>query len=163
MSDDVISATLGLRTLAEVRDTHSPSELPLEQSLTEYQGDIPAQPLRLEQQLPEVPEPDKDTLRDIELARENIVGMLKTGADSMDTLSEIAKATESARAYEVLSAMMKTMLEANRELVNMAKERKYEKTEQPSQHATPATTNVTNNNLIMSTSEILRLLKNGGE
>ena len=66
----------------------------------------------------------------------------------------IAKQTESARAFEVAALTMRVMLEANKQLIDTSKDKKFEKSDVPAQH----TTNVTNNNLIMSTSEMLEMM-----
>lgn len=105
---------------------------------------------------PAVPEPDHEVLEDIDYAKGNIKEIIEKGKDSLDELIAIAKQTESPRAFEVAANIMKTMLEANKNLIDVSKEKKFEKNDQPSQHVT----NVTNNNLVLSTSELLDMMLN---
>lgn len=98
---------------------------------------------------------NEDTIKDIELARNNIKDIIVKGGKSLDELLILAKQSESARSFEVASTMMKTLLDANKDFVEMSMKRKYAKEE------TPASTqnNVTNNNLIISTADLLKMLK----
>lgn len=98
---------------------------------------------------------NEDTIKDIELARNNIKDIIVKGGQSLDELLVLAKQSESARSFEVASTMMKTLLDANKDFVEMSMKRKYAKEE------TPASTqnNVTNNNLIISTADLLKMLK----
>ena len=61
-----------------------------------------------------------------------------------------------AKAYEVVSTLMKTLIDANKEFVGMSEKKKYAKEDHP---AGQATTNVTNNNLILSTTDMLKMIK----
>ncbi len=98
---------------------------------------------------------NEETIKDIELARKNIKDIIVKGGESLDELLVLAKQSESARSFEVASTMMKTLLDANKDFVEMSMKRKYAKEE------TPASTqnNVTNNNLILSTADLLKMLK----
>jgi hypothetical protein len=152
MSEQIIANALGLRPLEEVKKQIIDVDavvMPDDEPGTEV--------VAYEEKYPDVPEPDKEVLEDIDYAKKNIKDIIEKGKDSLDELIAIAKQTESARAFEVASNIMKTMLDANRQLIDTSKEKKYEKSEQPSNH----TTNVTNNNLVLSTSELLEMLKNG--
>ena len=68
---------------------------------------------------------------------------------------DVAKASEHPRAYEVVSTIMKTLVEANKDLVTMsAKKQEGEEVNNPSEKA------VTNNNMFVgSTAELQQLLK----
>jgi hypothetical protein len=156
---------LGLKSLTEIRkdnndDTeivddaeiigdNNDEEVVVDTSVVVYEGS---------DQLPSIPEPDKELLNDIDLAKNNIKKILEVGSDSLAEIASIAKQTESPQAFLAQVQMMKTLLEANRELVNTSKEKKFEKTEQPGNHST---TNVTNNNLVLSTADLLEMLKDG--
>ena len=66
---------------------------------------------------------------------------------------EIAKQSESPRAFEVVSQLMKTLLDANKDYVEMSTKKRYAKEE------SGPSTNVTNNNLIVSTADLLKMIK----
>jgi hypothetical protein len=151
MSEQIIANALGLRPLEEVKKQIIDVDavvMPDDESGTEV--------VAYEEKYPDVPEPDKEVLEDIDYAKKNIKDIIEKGKDSLDELIAIAKQTESARAFEVASNIMKTMLDANRQLIDTSKEKKYEKSEQPSNH----TTNTTNNTLVLTTEEMLNMLKN---
>jgi|AntAceMinimDraft_13_1070369.scaffolds.fasta_scaffold04264_7 hypothetical protein len=101
-----------------------------------------------------------DTLKDIEKARANVERIIGLGDDSLDELINLAKQSESPRAFEVVSGMMKTLLDANRDFVDLSMRKKYAKEEiiNPKKEE-EAQTNVTNNNLILSTADLLKMIK----
>ncbi len=101
-----------------------------------------------------------ETLQDIEKARNNIQKIIELGDDSMQELVSLAKQSESPRAFEVVSGMMKTLLDANREFVEMSTRKKYAREEIINPKVEEAAqTNVTNNNLILSTTDLLKMIK----
>ena len=95
----------------------------------------------------------EENLRDIELAKANIENIISLGDDSVKEMVEIAKQSESPRAFEVVSTLMKTLLDANKDYVEMSTKKRYAKEE------TKTETNVTNNNLILSTADLLKMIK----
>ena len=97
-----------------------------------------------------------ENLKDIELARRNIENIIGLGDDAVKEMVEIAKQSESPRAFEVVSQLMKTLLDANKDYVDMSTKKRYAKEEQA-----PAT-QVTNNNLIVSTADLLKMIKDDG-
>lgn len=99
-----------------------------------------------------------ETLDDIERARRNIQNIIDQGDDSLQFLIDLAKQSESPRAYEVVSNMMKTLLDANQDFVDMAMKKKYHKEELEGPKEEVSQTNITNNNLILSTNELLDML-----
>lgn len=102
---------------------------------------------------------DDETVQDIEQARSNIKNIIEQGDDALKEMINLAKQSESPRAYEVASTLMKTLLDANKDFVEMSTKKKYAKEEilHPKEEA--ATTNVTNNNLILSSADLLKMLK----
>jgi len=144
MTDDKIADVLGLRPLEEAKKEQLPDVIDHE--------DI---------QLPEISQEEienDDTIKDIELARKNIENIIKQGDDSLKEMIAIAKQSESARAFEVASNLMKTLLDANRDFVDMSMKKKYAK-EEITKPKEAAQTNVTNNNLIVSTADLLKMIK----
>jgi hypothetical protein len=99
-----------------------------------------------------------ETVQDIELARSNIKNIIEHGDDSLKEMINLAKQSESPRAYEVAATLMKTLLDANKDFVDMSMKKKYAK-EEILHPKDVASTNVTNNNLILSTADLLKMLK----
>ena len=95
-----------------------------------------------------------ENLKDIELAKSNIENIINLGDDAVREMTEIAKQSESPRAFEVVSTLMKTLLDANKDYVEMSTKKRYAKEEDQSSQ-----TQVTNNNLIVSTSDLLKMIK----
>jgi hypothetical protein len=140
MNDDKIASALGLRPLAEVRDEEH--NLPAEVEETS----VPTI----------VSEEDDENIEDLETARQNIKGIIETGEDALQEMLSIAKQSESARGFEVVSTLMKTLLDANKDFVDVSTKKKFAKEEvaAPRQEQ-----NVTNNNLIISTADLLKMIK----
>jgi hypothetical protein len=140
MNDDKIASALGLRPLAEVRDEEH--NLPVEIEETPV-------PVVLSEQ-------DDENIQDLETARQNIQGIIATGEDALAEILSVAKQSNSARAYEVVSTLMKTLLDANKDFVDVSTKKKFAKEEvaAPKQEQ-----NITNNNLIISTADLLKMIK----
>lgn len=102
-----------------------------------------------------------ETLQDIEKARKNIEKIIELGGESLSEMISLAKQSESPRAFEVASTLMKTLLDANRDFVDISTRKKYAKEEilNPKEEEKQAQTNVTNNNLILSTADLLKMIK----
>ena len=141
MSDDKIADLLSMRPLEEAREQMS-SQLPANSFDTDEQN-LPA----------EVDNGADENLKDIELAKKNIENIISLGDDSVKEMVEIAKQSESPRAFEVVSTLMKTLLDANKDYVEMSTKKRYAKEENKTE------TNVTNNNLIVSTADLLKMIK----
>ena len=92
---------------------------------------------------------------DYKFAKQNLKRIIDNGQMAMEELASIASVSESPRAFEVLSTLMKTMTEANKDLLNLRKQVKDLKGEE-------GTKNVTNNNALFvgSTAELQKFLKN---
>lgn len=96
---------------------------------------------------------------DYKYARENLYGVIEKGTDALDTLIELAKASEHPRAFEVVSQLTKTLVDANKDLLDIQKKvkdlKKSEKEDQPK--------NVTNALFIGSTAELQKLVNGRSE
>ncbi len=153
ISNDPIEQALGLR--------------PLEEALKDMPENDPADepddlPVPIEETNMEVAivDPATDpTIQDIELARLNIKNIIEKGDESLNEMIELAKQSESPRAFEVASGLMKTLLDANKDFVEMSMKKKYAKEEITNPKEEQAAANVTNNNLILSTTDLLKMLK----
>lgn len=141
MSEKIIADALGLKPLEEVLGNDEKVPAVIEDI------HVPVMPSTVAQD---------EVIDDIQTAQDNISNILIKGADSLDELIELAKQSQSPRAFEVVSTMMKTLLDANKEFVGMSEKKKFAKEDHPAQQST---TNVTNNNLILSTTDMLKMLK----
>lgn len=144
MSDDKIASALGLKPLSEILDEK-------EETSTELAISEPADII------PVIAE-DNETIKDIEQARGNIKNIIERGDDALKEMMALAKQSESPRAFEVASTLMKTLLDANKDFVEMSMKKKYA-VDEVNAPKEAAQTNVTNNNLILSTSDLLKMLK----
>jgi predicted DNA-binding protein YlxM (UPF0122 family) len=61
---------------------------------------------------------------DYNLARKTIKDLIKKGNDVIDDMAELARQSESPRAYEVLSTMIKTISETTKDLYDIHKKTK---------------------------------------
>jgi len=142
--NDKISKALGIRPLKEVRQEIQPVEP------EGYDDQLPAE-------IPANSEEDEHQA-DLELARQNVKNIIEMGDDAVAEMVEIAKQSESPRAFEVVSTLMKTLLDANKDYVDISSKKKFEKGDKPQSE-----TNVTNNNLIVSTADLLKMIKGEGD
>lgn len=144
MSDDKIANALGLKPLAEVLDekTETSTEIVVQEPI-----DI----------VPVIAE-NNETIQDIEQARSNIKNIITHGDDALKEMMSLAKQSESPRAFEVASTLMKTLLDANKDFVEMSMKKKYA-VDEVNGPKEAAQTNVVNNNLILSTTDLLKMLK----
>ena len=95
--------------------------------------------------------------KDYDYARTNFYNIIETGTEALEQMLDVARASEHPRAYEVVSTIMKTLVDANKDLVSMS-DKKQEK-DQDNGVVDP-TKPVTNNNLFVgSTAELQKLLK----
>lgn len=153
MTDDKIAEVLNMRPLEEAREKMI-TELPA----NSFEAEPKDLPVERKETLPTVPDAGaEENLKDIELAKKNIENIINLGDDAVKEMVEIAKQSESPRAFEVVSTLMKTLLDANKDYVEMSTKKRYAKEE----HKTE--TNVTNNNLIVSTADLLKMIKGENE
>ena len=98
---------------------------------------------------------DNSTEEDFQYARENLKSMIEKGNIAIDGILALAKESESPRTYEVAAQLIKTMTEANKDLLSLRKQKRELQKEEPK-----AVNNTTNNNLFVgSTSELAKMLK----
>lgn len=146
MSDEKISSALGIRPMSEIDEDEK--NVPVVAKATEEEKALPAV----------VSEQDDENLEDIETVRKNVADVIETGKDAMLEMLEIAKQSEQPRAFEVVSTLMKTLLDANKDYADISTKKKFAK-EEVNGPKEAAQTNTVNNNLILSTSDLLKMLK----
>jgi hypothetical protein len=149
MSEEKIASVLGLKPLSEVLNNEEDTSKTELITADEMFGDLVEH---------KETEEDSESVKDIDLAKKNIESIIKQGDDSLVEIISIAKQSQSPRAFEVVSNLMKTLLDANKDFVEMSMKKKYAVDEMNAPKEA-AQTNVTNNNLIVSTADLLKMLK----
>jgi hypothetical protein len=149
MNDEKIANVLGLKPLSEVLSPDEDINNELISVNDMFKDIVPIDPVQIE---------ENETVKDIGLAKKNIENIIKHGDDSLVEIISIAKQSQSPRAFEVVSALMKTLLDANKDFVDMSMKKKYAIDEMNAPKEA-AQNNVTNNNLIVSTADLLKMLK----
>lgn len=97
----------------------------------------------------------KNIDKDYEYARQNLYEIIERGSEALNTLVEIAQASQSARAFEVVGTLVKTLSDANKDLLEVTNKVKKIKEESNVTHK-----NITNNSLFVgSTAELQKFLK----
>ena len=115
---------------------------------------IPTAEIKPEPSARIVPNSDgNDHETDYNYTRENYYNLIERNQDAVEEMLEIAKQSEHPRAFEVVGQLIKSGLEANKELMTLHKTKKELSTEK-----TP--NNVTNQAVFVgSTAELQKLLK----
>ena len=96
----------------------------------------------------------KDDDIDYNYARENYYNLIERNQDAVEEMLEIAKQSEHPRAFEVVGQLIKSGLDANKELMGLHKTKK----ELSIERGGPTTT-VNNAVFVGSTAELQKLLK----
>lgn len=97
---------------------------------------------------------EDDLKRDYDYTRGTIYSLLEKGKEAIDGMLEVAQETESARAYEVVGQLIKSVSDTADKLANL---HKTLKDIEDVKKTTP--TNVTNALFVGSTAELSKLLK----
>ena len=101
---------------------------------------------------------EQDIDADYQYARDNLRSMINAAQQSIEDLSSIASTSESPRAYEVLSTLIKTIVDANKDLLELQRKVQLLKQEGDSKPQ-----NVTNALFVGSTSELQKLIKQNSD
>lgn len=100
---------------------------------------------------------DDSARNDFEAARANLYGVIQTGQEAMDKLSEIAGQSQHPRAFEVLAKLMDTMVNTNKELLQLqTKIREIDAADSPMNEKAQT---INNNLFVGSTAELQKVLK----
>jgi hypothetical protein len=106
---------------------------------------------------------DDSAKNDFEMARSNIHEVIQNGTYAIEKLSQIADQSQHPRAFEVLATLMKTMLDANKDLLDLQKKiRDISAADAPTNENAKQ---VTNNLFVGSTADLQKVIedmKNGG-
>ena len=91
---------------------------------------------------------------DYEYARRNLYDVIEKGSSALEDIMDIAKQSESPRAFEVVTNLIKTMVDANKDLLELAKKHKELNKEEDQGPST-----VNNNLFVGSSAELLKMIK----
>mgnify|MGYP006268864565 CR=1 FL=1 len=92
---------------------------------------------------------------DYEFARSNLYDLINKGSLALEDIIDVAKQSESPRAFEVVTNLLKTMVDANKDLLDLAKKQK----ELEKRDENPDAPKTVNNNLILTSAELLKMIK----
>ena len=126
----------------------------LNQTLSEV---LDVEPIGSTELLPATPVTKVDD--DADFARENIRTLIEKGNLAVDGILHVAKESEHPRAYEVAAALMKTMAETNKDLLELQKTKKVLQKEDPKAPQLEGPQNVTNNLFVGSTAELQKMIR----
>ena len=115
---------------------------------------VPTEEIKPEPPARIIPKTGKDDDIDYNYARENYYNLIERNQDAVEEMLEIAKQSEHPRAFEVVGQLIKSGLDANKELMGLHKTKKELSIEK-----TNSTTNVNNAVFVGSTAELQKLLK----
>ena len=84
--------------------------------------DVEILPPKKEEAVTNADTPDRE--EDYKLARATFRGLINQGNDAIEGITDLAKQSESPRAYEVLATLMKTVAETTKDLYDLQKKTK---------------------------------------
>lgn len=103
-------------------------------------------------------ESDKQVEADLKYVRENLYDLISSGSTAIDQMMSIADQSQHPRAYEVLSNMIRQMVETNKDLLDMHEKKKKISDKKEEQKST-----VNNNLFVGSTKDVLELIQQSQE
>jgi hypothetical protein len=96
---------------------------------------------------------DQQVQDDFEYARGNLIAAIEKGQEALSGILDVAGMSQNPRSYEVVATLLKTVADANKDLLELQK-RKMDLT-----GIGPAPTTVNNNLFVGSTAELQQLIK----
>ena len=97
---------------------------------------------------------DHDLKQDYEKTRNNLDALIEKGTDAIDSMLSIARESEKARDFEVAGNMIKTIVDASKELLDVQKKMREMNGKKES-----GTTNIKNAVFVGSTADLLKAMK----
>jgi hypothetical protein len=101
-----------------------------------------------------------DQEEDYRLARKTFRALITKGNDAIEGISDLAKESESPRAYEVMATLMKTVAETTKDLYDLQKKTKDLLTNNGSKKLDETNITVDKAVFVGTTAELLRKVKN---
>ena len=90
----------------------------------EHHVTLPARVEVIEPEIINTPHENDDTKDDYNLSRKTFRDLITKGNGAIEELTDLAKESESPRAYEVLATLMKTVSDATKDLYDLQKKTK---------------------------------------
>ena len=115
------------------------------------------EPPKLPEKVEEVVNEDADA--DYQLSRRTFRTLIDKGNSAMENLTDLAKESESPRAYEVLATMMKTIADTTKDLYDLQKKTKDLKKEDKMRPQDEQRINVEKAVFVGSPTDLLRKIK----
>ena len=112
----------------------------------------------LQELLPAEPKKQLPVTTDYEYARGNMLSILEKGQEALDGVLEVAQQSQHPRAYEVVAGLIKTLADANKDLLELQKRQKDIADPEDSKPQT-----VNNNLFVGSTAELQKLIKDNAK
>lgn len=117
-----------------------------------------------EKTLPKTVEKEKpientDQVEDYVLGRKTLRNLIETGTTSLEDMKDLARQSESPRAYEVLSTLMKTISEVTKDLYDLQKKTKELKEVKDKPTQPDGAINVERAVFVGTTSDLLKKIK----
>jgi len=103
------------------------------------------------------PHEDDDIKADYNLSRRTFRDLINKGNSAMESLTDLAKESESPRAYEVLATMMRTVADTTKDLFELQNKNKSLRKDEKKEEAT--TVNVEKAVFVGTTAELLHRIK----
>ena len=101
------------------------------------------------------PSTNNEVEDDYDYARKNLRDLIDSGMGDLNTVMDIARQSESPRAFEVATNLMKTLTDTNKDLLDLAKKKKDLTQEKNTQ-------NVTNALFVGSTADLQKMIQGKG-
>lgn len=98
---------------------------------------------------------DKSVEDDFEYARGNMIATIEKGREALDEILNVAVQNQQARSFEVVATLVKTIADANKDLMELSKRKKDLLKDD---NKSPGTVN--NNLFVGNASELLKMIKN---
>ena len=95
---------------------------------------------------------NKEIDDDYDYARRNLRGLIDSGMNDLNSVMDIARQSESPRAFEVATNLIKTLADTNKDLLDLAKKKKDLTQEKNTQ-------TVTNALFVGSTAELQKMIQ----
>jgi hypothetical protein len=119
-------------------------------------------PLEVQQSQSVIPAPEElsdDAQEDFAFARSNIRNLIRQGTGAVDNILEVARESEHPRAYEVVSTLIKTMAEMNKDLLDIQKKKKELVGGSTTKNQDNQTINVDKAVFVGSTTDLIKQMK----
>lgn len=105
-------------------------------------------------QITEIEMPSSNQVSDdFEYARGNMINIIEKGNEALDGILNVAGQSQQPRSYEVAATLIKTLVDAQKDLLELQKKKKDLSSEASQK-------NITNNLFVGSTAELQKLIKN---